>query len=390
MSIAEKSGALTLQQVVVKRETKIAAAAPVLSEELFAVNRLAKERHPDAIRVRVSERTELGGGAVSFHFAPVECTALPMFRAGQFINLSFPIGSSFVTRVYSLCSSPLAGRRGDYQIAVKRDVFASAYLQDTLKVGDELTISAPSGEFGFHPLRDAKHVIGVAGGSGITPFLSMARAIDEDSEDFSLTLLYGARTREDALFADELRELAERCSRFRVVFVLSEEEAEGYEHGFITGELIRKQMLPGENANSIFMAGPEAMYSFLDKELESLHLRRKFIRKVLPGSVRDPYQFPDWPAGNEERSFTIAVKLRDQSYSVPASGGEPVLVALERAGVPTQAHCRSGSCGFCRAKLVSGSVFVPDSREGRRAADLIYGYIHPCSTWPCSDLSVEL
>lgn len=390
MSIAEKSGALTMQQVLEKRSQHIAAADPVLSDDLFACNRLAAERHPESIDVRIKKVIPLGGGAVSYVFEPVSGGVLPMFRAGQFIDVPLSVGDSRITRVYSLCSSPLQSRKGEYQIAVKRDIWASAYIQDNWKEGDTLNITSPSGEFGFNPIRDAHNVIGIAGGSGITPFLSMARAICEGSEDFELTLLYGCRTMEDRLFADELDYIASKRSKFKVVYVLSEEKVEGFESGYITGELIKRFMLPGENTNSIFMAGPETMYAFLEKELESMKLRRKFFRKVLPGSVRDPYQFPNWPKGNENLTYSISVKLRDKNWTISASGSEPVLVALERAGIPTQARCRSGSCGFCRAKIVSGNIFVPDSRDGRRAGDLVFGYMHPCSSWPLSDLSIEL
>jgi len=69
---------------------------------------------------------------------------------------------------------------------------------------------------------------------------------------------------------------------------------------------------------------------------------------------------------------------------------ETVLVALERAGIEAPSHCRSGECGWCRSRLVSGDVFTPESLEARRKADLKAGYIHPCCTYPLSDLMIEI
>ena len=75
---------------------------------------------------------------------------------------------------------------------------------DNLKVGDKVIVSDPQGQFYYEDLRDSKHVIALAGGSGITPFLSMAAAIAEGSEDFNLTILFGSRTQEQILFKEEL------------------------------------------------------------------------------------------------------------------------------------------------------------------------------------------
>lgn len=104
----------------------------------------------------------------------------------------------------------------------------------------------------------------MAGGSGITPFYSMACAVADGIEDFDLTILYGSRTKDTILLKEELEAVAARSnSRVKVVHVLSDEAAEGYEHGFITAELIRKYA--GEEDYSLFLCGPKAMYDFADK-----------------------------------------------------------------------------------------------------------------------------
>ena len=62
----------------------------------------------------------------------------------------------------------------------------------------------------------------------------------------------------------------------------------------------------------------------------------------------------------------------------------------QAAGIAAPAHCRSGECGWCHSRLVSGEVYCPKSVDGRREADYIYGYIHPCCSFPLSDLVIEI
>lgn len=99
------------------------------------------------------------------------------------------------------------------------------------------TVGDPSGDFCYEPLKDAKQVVGIAGGSGITPFYSMAQAIADGTENFSLTVFYGAKTVADFAFKKELDALV--SDKIKVVYVTSNEEKEGYEHGFVTLDLIK-------------------------------------------------------------------------------------------------------------------------------------------------------
>lgn len=102
-------------------------------------------------------------------------------------------------------------------------------------------------------MRDEKDVVGLAGGSGITPFMSMLRAIRDGIEDFSLTLIYGCRTQADILYKDEIEEICRSTDRVKVVYVLSDEQAEGYESGFIGAEIIQKH---APEKYSLYVCGP--------------------------------------------------------------------------------------------------------------------------------------
>ena len=170
--------------------------------------------------------------------------------------------------------------------------------------------------------------------------------------------------------------------------MLSDEEKAGYEHGFITAELIKKYA--GDGEYSIFMCGPQAMYNFLDGEIAKLGLRRKFVRREMFGAIKDPWNQPGYPQDMRGKSFKLKVVQYANEYEVEASADEPLLVALERAGIAAPSRCRSGECGWCRSKLLSGKVFIPEKTDGRRAADLDFNYIHPCSSFPVSDVVIEV
>ena len=131
---------------------------------------------------------------------------LAYFRAGQYVSIALDIGEAKLNKPYTIRSCPKDALKGTYTITVKRTAkgFASDYILDNWQVGTKVKLSAPLGEFYHQELRDAKQVVALAGGSGITPFYSMAAAIADGTEDFSLTILYGSRTKDGILLRDEL------------------------------------------------------------------------------------------------------------------------------------------------------------------------------------------
>ena len=87
-------------------------------------------------------------------------------------------------------------------------------------------------------------------------------------------------------------------------------------------------------------------------------------------------------------TFRLKVRIGGVTAEVPAKAIETVLVALERANLSPPSQCRSGECGFCRSLLVSGDVYINPEGDGRRGADKQFGYIHPCSSYPITDLEI--
>lgn len=367
--------------------------APVKDLNAYYPNRLAAALHPAAQYLKVKEIIAHSPDMKSFLLEadPARGTKrLAWFAAGQYLCVKLTVNGAEISRPYSIASAPRDTLDGVYRLTVKRvdGGIASGYILDHWEVGTEVTVSAPQGEFTHERLRDAKTVIGIAGGSGITPFRSFARSILQGDEDFNLILLYGSRTYEDAVFTDEFKAMAKADPRIKIVNVLSEEKKRGCCSGFITAKVI-KRYAPAEEDYSIFMCGPQAMYDFADKEIEKLNIRRKFVRHELFGEYFHPERNADYPA-DVQKSFTVTVRMAGKKQTIPCASDTTLLRAMEAAGIKAPSDCRSGRCGYCHSQLLSGEVYVPASVDGRREADRIYGYIHPCCTFPLSDVVIDV
>lgn len=315
-------------------------------------------------------------------------TSLVPFKAGQYISLSLAIGNSVLTRPYSLCSSPKEALSGCYKILVKnkQNGFASEYINSEFEEGTELTVSEPYGSLTYDPDNDGHNVVGIAGGSGIAPFISLANAIADGTEDFNLTILYGNRTEEDILFKDELDNLSEVTDgKITVIHVLSDEEKDGYENGFITAEIINKYA-PVDY--SVFASGSRGMYDFIEKEtIDVIKVPSNRVKLDAYGEYKLGGRDKSFKDNYMDKTFGIDVVLNDGIIkTIPAKACETILTALERAGIKAPGKCRSGECGFCRSVLESGEVYVPSKVENRRQYDKVTGYIHPCCSFPMSDL----
>ena len=377
-----------------KRQAIIEAApAKALpATDSYVPNQIAKALHPGVQHLQVVKIEEEAGNCKRYYLAPDEqkgTKALAWFSAGQYLSLTLKIGNMILTRPYSLASSPRESLEGTYMLTIQKvdGGLASQFIHDTWQVGTKVTASEPLGNFTYEPLRDASTVVAVVGGSSITPFRSLAKAIADGDEDCNLTILYGSRTLEDTIFQKDLKELEANCARIKLVNILSDEQVDGYEHGFITAELIKKYAPEGEF--SLFVCGPQVMRQFVDKEIETLGLRKKFIRNELFGEYFGPAKEADYPA-NVAPAFKVTVRIAGSEQTITAPSDVSLLRSLEAAGIAAPAHCRSGECGWCHSKLVSGEVYTPKSVDGRREADYLYGYIHPCCSFPLSDLTIEV
>ena len=369
---------LRFKKLVPNRRAALAAGSPEPLPASYRTNELARALHPGTMEVELTALRPLTPGMTELTFRRIDGGAFPFFRAGQYVSLSGRVGESLVNRPYSIASSPREALEGKLVLGVENAGFFSGYLNGTAKAGDRFVMGEPSGEFHYETLRDKGHIVCIAGGAGITPFLSMAKSMLEGDEDYRMTLFYGARTAQAVAFKPELDAMAERG--LEVVYVLSDEEREGYEHGFVTAALLEKYVDVGEA--TFFLCGPQAMYDFVTGELAAYALPLKAVRKDA--------SFCGSMSMENPRTFRLTAHIRDQVYTVPAREDETLLTALERAGVPAPSRCRAGGCGYCHSKWLNGEFRIAQGRDGRREADRKFGFIHPCVTYPLSDLEIDV
>ena len=368
------------------------AEMPQISDQAMVI---AKALHPKKQYLIVESIREMSEDCKTFTLVPDTekgTTQLAYFGAGKYLTVFETINNMPITRAYSISSSPKDSLDGRYTLTIKlvEGGLMSRYIFDTWEVGTKVEASAPVGNFEYQPLRDAETVVCIAGGSGITPFVSMANAINDGDEDFNMILLYGSKDYDNILFREELDELQKKCDKIKVVHVLSDEEkdVDGTEKGFITAELIKKYA-PADKEYSVFLCGSQQMYAFVDKEIEKLNLPKKYIRHELFGEFHNPATQEDYP-NNVRETVKITVTIQDKTWTVEGNSSDSVMQILEKNSISAPARCRSGECGFCHSHLISGEVYVPKHLEYRRLADYKFGCIHPCCSFPLTDLVINV
>lgn len=388
---------LAFRRLLPKRKKRIAkASAKPLGPD--PMNKLAQQLHPDNQYLVIAEIKDETKTTKTFKLvadADSDTRELAYFRAGQYLSLKVAVNGVRITRPYSISSAPFEalGADGFYEITVRkeRDGFLTTHMWDHWQVGTKVHSSGPCGFFYYEPIRDANKIVGLAGGSGITPFRSLAREIVHGELDAELLLFYGSSDEDDIPFYDEFKELEQKApGKIQVVHVLSCEEVslEDCEQGFITADIIKPYA--DVDQSSFFVCGPQAMYEFVEQELATFNLPRKRVRREVFGAVKDITRSPGFPHQVSGETFRLKVNIGGVTTEVPARAAETVLVAIERANLAPPSQCRSGECGFCRTRLVSGEVYTSPESDGRRAADKQFGYIHPCAAYPITDLEVTV
>ncbi|MFW9947016.1 MAG: FAD-binding oxidoreductase [Candidatus Odinarchaeota archaeon] len=382
-------------KLVPKRKKIIekASSEPIKSDPM---NELANRLHPKRQYLVIKSIKEETKSSKTFRLTPDPDSAtkeLAYFRPGQYLSLKVKVNGVEITRPYSIASSPSSVLNGFYELTIRREEegFLTHYIWDHWNVGTKVESSGPEGFFYYEPLRDLKNIVGLAGGSGITPFRSIAKAIIEGFIDAKLTLLYGSSEEDDIIYYEEFKELEKNHpDKFKVVYILSCEEVtlEGCEQGFITADFIEKYC--EVKNSSFFICGPQIMYDFVEKEMDKFKLPYKRIRREAFGEIKDVLSLPDFPKELAEKSFKIKVQIGNLINEIPALSTESILVAMERANLAPPSKCRSGECGFCRSLIISGDVYVSPFSDWRRSADKKFNYFHPCASYPISNLEIKV
>ncbi|WP_338671959.1 FAD-binding oxidoreductase [Streptomyces sp. SCSIO 30461] len=335
-----------------------------------------ERHHPKRLRLVVGEIRAETADTRTYRLRREDGQPLPPFLAGQYVNV-FTDGTS---RPYAIASSP-SWHVEYYELTVRRVPKGriSNLLIDTLAVGDRLTTTGPMGTFHHNPLFHGDDLVFLAGGSGVAPAMSMLRAIAEQGRDAAcrIHLVYGSRHADDVIFRDELAAIAAtHPDRVRVDHVIG---------GLLTAETINELTGP-LRGRMVYICGPQAMYPYALEQLTLLGHPRRRIRFEANGAPARPEAQPHWPAG-ADGAEQVTVTACGTRFRTPRN--RPLLDALEDQGIRPEAACRSGECGMCVVRVVSGETHTAE--EGRlRMADERFGYTHSCVAYPLTDVEIEV
>lgn len=351
---------------------------------------IAKALHPGKFLVRIKEIKNASIDSKTITFESLD-NHIPLFKAGQFMTLEMKIGNSILTRPYSISSAPYQ-TRGEHPIIeitvrkVTNGGFSSVYLYDEAKVGDVFKAEVGLGHFYYEPLRDSHNVVCLAGGSSITPFISIAKEVKNGTLDINLTILYGSVSQDNIILKEELESCL--CDKVKVIHVLNGDNPNWTgEKGLLSADIIEKY---APQDSSFFICGPQAMVSYTKKELAKLNVPSRKIRVADCGQPANISECENYPKEKKNESYCIHVLRGIFETIIESKAVESIATALERAGILIHTACRSGSCGFCRIKVLEGSYFVSPQSDGRRKSDIEYHYVHACSTYPLSDLWIKV
>ena len=343
-----------------------------------------RQLHPDRIELSVSDIIEETPSAKTLRLVSTD-TYLPPFLAGQYIALFLEIGGVRTSRPYSISSQP--NQTGFYDITVRRveNGVVSNYLLDEIKRGDTLISSGPAGNFYFNPLIHKKIMVCIAGGSGITPFMSMIREIIECGLDRTVYLFYGNKTTDDVIFGSDFERLAARFDTIHYIPVVEEPSSgNGGACGFITRSHMQEELADIEN-KSFFICGHKGLYDFCLPQVEDMGVPKRKIKQEMYGAPPNVWDYPGWPAGvGKDTVFSVRVK---NGPKIDACATEPLLTTLEKNHIVVPALCRSGDCSMCRVKVLAGTVYQLPGVPVRKS-DRQFGYVHSCMAYPISDLEI--
>lgn len=342
--------------------------------------------------LRVAEIVPETAEANSVRFAiPPELREAFAFKAGQHLTLKADIGGEEVRRNYSLCTAP---DDDDWMVTVKRiagGVFSN-WVGDHLKAGDVIDVMPPHGSFTteFDPQASRRYV-GFAGGSGITPVISLIKTALKEEPGSLFTLLYGNRDSSSVIFLDALADLKDRyMGRFELYHFLAEEEGDV--------ELFNGMLDQATCANAIehlvgdaggvaawFICGPGPMMDAAESALLERNIARDRIHIERFTADRPPEAVAREIADLQTKAAgaTVAVTLDGRTRKVEFTQGN-ILDSARAAGLPAPFACKAGVCATCRAKVISGKVEMA-ARYGLTDEEVAAGYVLTCQSVPVGD-----
>ncbi|WP_424214287.1 2Fe-2S iron-sulfur cluster-binding protein [Streptomyces sp. BI20] len=337
---------------------------------------------PPVRRLRVTHRTVQTADAVTLTLAPADPDAAPLtWRPGQFLTLRTPGGA----RCYSLATSPHTGEAPAVTVKRVPGGAGSGWLHDTVAVGDHLDALPPAGTFTPSDLHT--DLLLVAGGSGITPVLSIAASVLA-AGTARVTVLYFNRAADTVIHHAELLALStahpDRCT---VVHWL--EDLQGLP------EPARLAPLCAPYAGRpAYLCGPAPLMDAAEQALRAVGTPGRAVHRERYFSLSEDVFTPRPPAdtdpadsavdGAAEPPAVAEITLDGAHHTVPWPRATPLLDALLAAGVDAPHSCREGACGACCLRVLDGDTELIRN-EVLDADDLAEGYTLACQALPRTD-----
>lgn len=318
------------------------------------------------------------------------------FAPGQYLTVR--VGELGLERCYSISSAPQDEPIVTITVQRVPGGVVSNYLHDRLAVGDRLRVSGPYGLFStnFHPSRQ---YLFVAGGSGITPIMSMLRSLlrTPAAHPPDIVLVHNASTPDDIIFRDELDALA-RLAGVRVLTMCSrdsETQAWAGRRGRVSREVFAEDV-PELLQREVFLCGPGDYMASVRAMLEDLGVaparvhEESFVfgRPTRPAGAPGDLVAPATIAPGGCAAARFSVEFRGRGTTIACDQESTVLDAASEAGIALPSSCEEGACGSCKSTLLSGEVDM-DHAGGIRPKEIAAGKFLPCCSTPLSDLVIE-
>jgi len=347
--------------------------------------------HP--LRVRAIQPDTDEAVVVTFEVPP-ELQPTFGFTQGQYLTLRKEIDGQDLRRSYSICAGV---DDGELRVGVRKvrcGVF-SRWINEHLQPGDTINVMAPQGRF-YVPIDAGaqRHHLGIAGGSGITPILSIMKTVLAREPRSRFSLIYGNRSLKSTMFKEELEDLKDRyLTRLSLHHVFSDEHTDapinmGIMDRAKIGEFLRA-LVPAATVDHAFICGPFQMNDEAEAALlaagvpeERIHIERFGVPQQSTGEVGAVVHEPK--PGDAERSRVVIVR-DGMRREIDFSRDQPsILDAASAAGLEVPFSCTSGVCGTCRAKVLEGDVRM-ERNFALGKQEVAAGFVLTCQAHPMTE-----
>lgn len=313
------------------------------------------------------------------------------YKAGQYLTLEVDVNGEKVRRAYSLCSCPLTDDQLTVTVKKVDGGKVSNKLNGPLQLGQSILVMPPEGR--FTPEIDAankKHYFLFAGGSGITPMMSIIRTVLKAEPGSCITLVYANRNKNSVIFKNDLDELA-KTEKARLDVVYSYDTADMFWFGlkgFLTKEAVKKQVTKHERglAKEFYICGPAQMMDTVKNGLLEMNQPKDSIHIeyfVAPGSASETNQTTSVGSPEPKATSTdgtqLSLTLNGKTYDVFVKHKRTILAAAQDAGLDPPYSCEAGICSTCMAKVTSGKVRMIENNI-LTEKEVANGYVLTCQS----------